>query len=49
MLRCSGPKDQWNKTENFLSLTGTLYVIVNSQKDQLKENQLEQDLWEIQL
>ena len=32
----SGPKDQQNKTDNFLSLTGTLYVIVNSRKDKRK-------------
>ena len=28
----SGPKSQQNKTDNFLSVTDTLYVIVTSQK-----------------
>ena len=34
-------KDLKNKTDNFLSLAGTLYVILNSRKDEdkaLKEN-----------
>ena len=36
MASWSGPKDQQNKTGNFLSLTGTLYVLVNSRKDKGK-------------
>ena len=33
----SGPKDQQNITDVFLSLTGVLYVIVNARKDRGKE------------
>ena len=29
----SGPKDQQNKTDKFLSVFGVMYAIVNSQKD----------------
>ena len=29
----SAPKDQQNKIDNFLSVTGTLFVIVKNQKD----------------
>ena len=32
----SGPKDQQNKTDKFLSFFGVMYVIVNSQKDKGK-------------
>ena len=35
-LGCSGPKDQENKTDKFLSVYGVMYVIVNSQKDKGK-------------
>ena len=34
----SGPKDKQNKTDNSLSLTLTLYAIVNSQKRKGKEH-----------
>ena len=32
----SGPKDQQNKTDKFLSFFGVMYVIVNSKKDKGK-------------
>ena len=32
----SGPKDQQNKTDKFLSVFGIMYVIVNSKKDNAK-------------
>ena len=32
----SGPKDQQNKTDKFLSIFGIMYVIVNSKKDNAK-------------
>ena len=32
----SGPKDNQNRTDKFLSLTGALYVTVNSRKDKGK-------------
>ena len=35
--RCwPGPKDQQNKTDNFLSVFGVMYAIVNSPKDKSK-------------
>ena len=36
MTGWSGPKDQQNKTDNFLPVTGTLYIIVNSPKNKGK-------------
>ena len=36
----SGPKGQQDKMENFLSLTGTLYVFVNSWKNQVLEEDI---------
>ena len=35
-LGWSGPKDQQNKTDKFLSVFGAMYTIVNSQKDKGK-------------
>ena len=32
----SGPKDQQNKTDKFLSIFGVMYVIINSKKDKAK-------------
>ena len=32
----SGPKDQQNKTDKFISIFGVMYVIVNSKKDKAK-------------
>ena len=42
MTVLSGPKDQQGKTDNFLSLTGTLHVFVNSRK--YKGQVLEEDI-----
>lgn len=36
MTGWSGPKNQQNKTDKFLSLTGTLYVLVDSGKSKGK-------------
>lgn len=36
MAGWSRPKDQQNRMDNFLSVTGTLYVIVKYQKDKVR-------------